>query len=113
MCIDTGLRIVNVRVGSDANVGNFTYITDRSASTIEYILVDETFSKYITDFHVSNRLESIHMPRILDFQYYYERNMHTPDTLIHTEKPPKYVWKADMQENYIDNVLLNLDYIED
>ena len=56
MCIDIGLRIVNGRYGSDANVGNFTCITDRSASTIDYNLVDETFSKYITDFHVSNRL---------------------------------------------------------
>ena len=53
------------------------------------------------------------MPLILDFQYYYERNMHTPDTSIHTEKPPKYVWKADMQENYIDNVRLNLEQIAD
>ena len=58
MCINTGLRIVNGRFGTDANMGNFTCITERSASTIDYVLVDETFSKYITDFQVNDRLES-------------------------------------------------------
>ena len=69
MCINTGLQIVNGRYSSDADVGTFTCITDRSASTINYILADRSFAKYITEFQVGNRLESIHMPLILDFQY--------------------------------------------
>ena len=65
MCINTGLRIVN----SDSNVGTFTCITDRSASTIDYMLVDEFFTKCITYLQVGDSLESIYMPLILDFQY--------------------------------------------
>ena len=70
MCINTGLGIVNGRFDTDAYMGNFTCITDRSASTIYYVLVDETFSRYLTDFQVSDRLQSIHVPLVLDFQYY-------------------------------------------
>ena len=50
MCINTGLRIVNGRYGSDTNVGTLTCITDRSASTIDYILAEGSFAKSITDF---------------------------------------------------------------
>ena len=46
MCVTTGLRIINGRYGSDANVGTFTCITDRSASSIDYILADASFTKY-------------------------------------------------------------------
>ena len=52
MCVTTGLRIINGRYGSDANVGTFTCITDRSASSIDYILADASFTKYITWFKV-------------------------------------------------------------
>lgn len=43
LCVNTGLRIVNGRYGSDAEVGNYTCISERSASTIDYIIVDDNY----------------------------------------------------------------------
>ena len=50
MCKNCGLRIVNGRFGTDASVGNFTCITDRSASTIDYIFAESSLFRFITDF---------------------------------------------------------------
>lgn len=114
MCINTDLRIVNGRFGSDANIGNFTCITDRSASTIDYILADEVYSQYITDVQVSDRLESIQMSLILDFQHNNERNMHSQSFInIPKKTTTKYVWNIERHQFYIDNLRLNLGQISD
>ena len=59
VCKISGLRIVNGRFGTDSGVGNVTCITDRSASTIDYILVENSLFKFINDFIILDRLESI------------------------------------------------------
>ena len=118
MCISTELRIVNGRYGRDASVGAVTCITDRSACTIDYMLVDESFTKYINDFQVGDRQESIHMPLILDFQYDFDPNRHLnhidqAEPSIPTELPPKCIWNADRQQIYIESIRLNLQQISE
>ena len=39
LCISSELRIVNGRVGSDKDKGDFTCHTPRSSSTVEYIIL--------------------------------------------------------------------------
>ena len=58
MCTNTGLRIVNGRYDSHASVVTFICITDRSASTIDYMLVDESFTEDINDFQAGDATQS-------------------------------------------------------
>ena len=62
LCKGAGLRIVNGRLGKDANIGNYTCITRNSSSVIDYLLADLDFFRRISDFEIHERIESIHMP---------------------------------------------------
>ena len=107
LCSNTALRSIN---GRDANVGTYTYISDRSATTIDYILSDGLFAKCITEFQVGDRYEFIHMPLILDFQYVFDHQNLSNDISqdefsILTTLPPKYIWNAE--EMYMHMLVYN------
>ena len=113
MCKNCGLRIVNGRFGTDASVGNFTCITDRSASTIDYILAENSLFRFITDFSILDRLESIHMPIVLEYVFQFE-NANNPGVLP-TSQPeqPEFYWNPDKQELYLQNLCTNLENISE
>ena len=50
LCIQTGLRIANGRVGADAREGKCTYVGSRGSSLIDYVIVSEDFLSHISDF---------------------------------------------------------------
>ena len=62
LCKASGHSILNSRFGKNKNTGNFTCITDNSASVIDYFVVDFDLECIVSDFEVYDRLESIHMP---------------------------------------------------
>ena len=51
-CRQTGLRIANGRVGSDAGIGECTYVGSSGASLIDYVLVSEDLLKCFATFDV-------------------------------------------------------------
>ena len=58
MCKQTGLRILNGRVGSDANIGQYTFVNSRGSSLIDYVLCKPELFECVHDFKV-------HDPNIL------------------------------------------------
>ena len=48
-----------------------SYIFDRSASTIDYVIADEEFAKFNFEFKAKDRLESMHTPLSLQFIYHF------------------------------------------
>ena len=113
MCKICGLRIVNGRFGTDASVGNFTCITHRSASTIDYILAESSLFRFITDFSVLDRLESIHMPIVLEYVFQFENANNA--RVLPTSQPeqPEFYWNPDNQELYLQNLCTNLENISE
>ena len=102
MCRISGLRTANGRSGTDAGVGNFTCITDRSANTIDYILVEAVYLSSLNDFSFLDRLESIHMPVVLGFVFQFGNRVDIPQVLPSPQpEQPKYIWKTDKQEIYM------------
>ena len=98
-CKISGLRIANGRFGTDSGVGNFICITDRSASTIDYIHVENSLFKFINDFIILDRLESIHMPVVSEFVFQYGNHVDILHVLPSLQpEQPKYIWKTDRQE---------------
>ena len=51
-CRQTGLRIANGRVGSDAGIGECTYLGSSGSSLIDYVLVSEDLLKCFASFDV-------------------------------------------------------------
>ena len=51
-CKATGLRVVNGRLGLDANVGKYTCVNTQGASVVDYVLCKQCFFKYIHKFAV-------------------------------------------------------------
>jgi hypothetical protein len=53
LCLCSNLSIVFGRIGDDAGVGSFTYMSSNGNSLIDYVLISyDFFFKYITDFIV-------------------------------------------------------------
>ena len=105
-------QVRNSRYGSDAEVGNYTCISERSASTIDYIIVDDNLSNYITDFEVGDRLEPIHMPLVLDLQFGFVEDVE--DSGVNETNnicPPKYTWNSENQQTYNNQLRLNFERI--
>ena len=55
-CKQTGLRILNGRVGRDANIGKYTFFGYRSrgSSLVDYVLCSDSVFKYISSFEVGD-----------------------------------------------------------
>lgn len=51
-CKQTGVRIMNGRVGSDNGVGRYTFVGSRGCSVVDYILSTQDFFQFIKDFEV-------------------------------------------------------------
>ncbi|MES9883367.1 MAG: endonuclease/exonuclease/phosphatase family protein [Sedimenticola sp.] len=100
LCRNTGVRLVNGRYGSDAGIGNFTCITNLSASTIDYILCDDELTSYISDFRVHDRLESIHMPLELNINFNFQPADIVAPGEGETVGLKKYRWKETESISY-------------
>lgn len=61
LCAVEGIHLVNGRTNSDL-LGNFTFISNRGCSTIDYCIADSAMFKYIGDFKVLDVDISLHLP---------------------------------------------------
>ncbi len=53
-CKQTGLRIMNGRVGNDACVGKYTYVGSRGRSLIDYVVASTNIFPYVNKFNVNS-----------------------------------------------------------
>ena len=53
-CRSTGLRIGNGRIGEDENIGKFTCINKKGASTVDYFLLEEHCFSLVQNFSVGD-----------------------------------------------------------
>ena len=66
ICINTGLQIVNGRVGADRGIGRYTCYTYNGSSVVDYVLAQTSIRERIVSFEVDNlQLHSDHCPILL------------------------------------------------
>ena len=51
-CKQTGLRIMNGRVGADKGLGKYTFVGSRGSSVVDYVLSSQDLFKSISHFEV-------------------------------------------------------------
>ena len=106
LCKSSGLRILNGRSGKDKNIGNFTCITDNSASVINYFVADFDFVNNVSDFEIYDRLESIHMPLRVQLRFSNTDNIPNTSEILPENIPIerncfRYYFKNDQEQEYI------------
>lgn len=116
LCISTGLRICNGRFGSDNGHGYCTCYTDGSPSLIDYILSDMSISNCFTDFTVTDRIESIHMPVSIELSFNASSNSN--DTVPNHEDNTgneyiKLKWDETKRHHFVEQMSAGLELMYD
>ena len=67
LCKQTGLRILNGRVGNDKNIGRHTFVGNRGSSVVDYVITTQNLITYVNNFnvHEPNIFFNVHEPNIL------------------------------------------------
>ncbi|MCG7875034.1 MAG: reverse transcriptase domain-containing protein [Candidatus Thiodiazotropha endolucinida] len=110
LCRQTGMRILNGRMGNDANVGNYTYVGSNGSSTIDYVLSSQDVFEFIQSFDV-------HGPNILtdhccvSLVLQFPSNTFSEDTKDNFEYVKgKYMWNEVLLDDYKNT--LNSDVVQ-
>lgn len=105
LCKSTCLRILNGRLGTDYDVGEFTYVSPNGASVIDYVLTKECNFGNICKFDIGTLNEwSDHTP----VSFSLTCNVITYETTQHDEI--KYRWNSDSRDTFRSGLIGNLPY---
>ena len=53
-CKQTGLRIMNGRVGNDGGIGRYTFVGSRGSNVVDYVLASQSLFDFVNDFEVQD-----------------------------------------------------------
>lgn len=100
-CKQTGLRIMNGRVGEDYGIGCYTFVGSRGSSVVDYILSSQDLFKNISHFKVHDpNLLSYHC--LLSFSINFDKCNEREVTENNYERVNgKFVWNNDFKSEYI------------
>lgn len=97
ICLCTDLKIVNGRIGDDAGVGSFTFMSSNGNSLIDYVLMPYDFFQYITDFVVHDLYTcSNHVPIQVDIRVCKQ----APEPQIDDKFTDKLFWNDERNNEY-------------
>ena len=100
----TGVRILNVRVGDDKGVGKFTFVGSRGCSVVDYVLASQDLFEYVSTFKVHDpNILSDHC--LLSFSFTLGAEPIT-DAIFDSYEviDGKFVWKAEFKNEYINRL---------
>lgn len=101
-CKQTGLRILNGRVGADIDIGKYTYVGSTGKSLVDYVIASQSLFSSMHAFSVDEpNILSDHC--IVNFSLLssenvdeYDQNVADPDSFL----TYKYVWDSNNVEAY-------------
>ena len=83
--------------------GQFTYISDQGCSLIDFIISSPNLFQYVDKFSIYDRLESKHMPLVLQFKC--RRSMNTCNSQpLDNNCNAKYKWKLHHESTFLRNI---------
>ncbi|MCG8034648.1 MAG: endonuclease/exonuclease/phosphatase family protein, partial [Candidatus Thiodiazotropha taylori] len=107
LCKQTGLRIMNGRVGNDNGIGRYTFVGHRGSSLVDYVLGSQEMFNFVTSFEVQE-------PNILSDHCLVSFSFEFGSPEIHEDFEEnfeyiseKYKWNNDLKDEYINR--LNLE----
>ena len=103
-CKQTGLRIMNGRVGNDYGIGKYTFVGHRGRSVDDYVLAKPDFFNFINSF-------DIHEPNILSdhclIKFVFEFGTEESQNIQFENSEMvqgKYKWNSDLKAEFIERL---------
>ena len=112
LCINTNLKIVNGRCGSDAGIGDFTFMSDSGNSLIDYVLAPYELFEHINNFVVHDFFSfSPHAPIEISFNF----NMNKTESSQKFISQSRIVWSDDtsMRNSFVQCIQDKISYFSD
>ena len=101
LCKQTGLRIMNGRVGDDYGVGRYTFVGSRGSSVVDYILTSQDLLHQVKSFIVQDpNIMSDHCIINFCLEFGHSKNQ-SYECDEHGYVDGKYKWKSDFKADYI------------
>ena len=101
LCRQSGLRIMNGRMGEDAIVGKYTYIGSNGSSVIDYMLSSQNMLNFVKSLNIEDpNILSDHccVKLVLEFPVKNEDAAEITDTFENING--KYVWNSNLINEY-------------
>ena len=101
LCKQTGLRIMNGRVGDDYGVGRYTFVGSRGSSVVDYILTSQDLLHQVKSFTVQDpNIMSDHCIINFCLEFGHSKNQ-SSECDEHGHVDGKFKWKSDFKADYI------------
>ena len=99
-CKQTGLRIMNGRVGNDGGIGRYTFVGSKGSSVVDYVLASQSLFDFVNDFEVQDP-NTLSDHCYIDFSFEYDKNVEFEDT---EQISSKNVWNNASKEEFINRL---------
>lgn len=104
LCKQTGVRILNGRVGDDRGVGKFTFVGSRGSSVVDYVLTSQNLFDHVYKFEVQDpNILSDHCLISFSFEF---GDQETEESISESYEyvNGKYVWKSEFKAEYANRL---------
>ena len=100
LCKQTGVRIMNGRVGNDSGIGRYTFVGHRGSSVVDYVLGSQEMFDFVKSFEVQEpNILSDHCLVNFSFEFGSVQTQETqPDEFEYISE--KYKWKNELKQEY-------------
>ena len=106
-CKQTGLRIMNGRVGDDKGIGSYTFVGHRGSSLVDYVLSSQNMFQYVNIFEVQEpNILSDHCLIKFSFEFSHGR-CHSQENEQYETIFSKYKWKSERKPDFLHSLQQN------
>ena len=103
-CKQTGVRIMNGRVGEDYGVGKYTFVGHRGCSVVDYVLAKPELFDFVKHFKVHEpNILSDHCLLTISLEFGITEHVHLQSETNETVQG-KYKWKKELKTDFIDRI---------
>ena len=103
-CKQTGLRIMNGRVGQDREIGCYTFVGNRGSSLVDYVLGSQEMFNFIQSFEEQEpNILSDHCIVFFSFEFGSCQGQRSESDNF-DRVSEKYTWKNEFKEEYVNRL---------
>lgn len=103
-CKQTGMRIMNGRVGNDHGVGRYTFVGHRGCSLVDYVISKPDLFEFVKSFEVQEpNILSDHCVVTFSFEF----GTHESENMLNTNYSyvtGKYIWNNEAKDEFLDKL---------
>ena len=110
ICLCSDLKLVNGRIGDDAGIGNYTFMSPNGCSVIDYAVRSYDLFPFISDFIVNDLYScSLHTHVQLNLVFSCANKLSQDE--CHTDSYTKITWDSSKRNGYIESVENNSQFL--